>query len=263
MKNITKVTLGLIVIGASVAMAEINLNFTSTSATRVYSDDGGTITLDFSVDGSGTVTLDASTSATDANFIADVNSWDGVVGTADLLLAGETFQITMGKIHLVDRDTGLPTGGYESISLQNIAGGIMGSHGGNAGRIDFGTGAQEVFHIEQTGGSVAIALQSINWNANSASIPNSCDWTIISGGGSGNTFYNMPGTNGVLDVSAYGYSIRGGANDLTIREPMDGDYGAALQGMTLWVTVPEPATAGMLGLGAIATLLIRRFRNRA
>jgi hypothetical protein len=30
-----------------------------------------------------------------------------------------------------------------------------------------------------------------------------------------------------------------------------------------WVVVPEPATIGMLGLGAIATLMIRRFKQRA
>jgi hypothetical protein len=36
-----------------------------------------------------------------------------------------------------------------------------------------------------------------------------------------------------------------------------------LSGMTLVIAVPEPTTTGLLGLGAIATLLVRRFRNRA
>jgi hypothetical protein len=39
-------------------------------------------------------------------------------------------------------------------------------------------------------------------------------------------------------------------------------FGAGINAFQAWGAVPEPATVGMLGLGALITLLIRRFRSR-
>jgi hypothetical protein len=263
MSNLTKLVALLIIGSTSVCMADITLDFANANPARDFSAGGDSITLDFAVDGLGDVSMVATPvgSGTDPEYLAAVNSWTGPVGTvADAALFGESFQLTF-TVTLFDRVNLVPSG-TERISLDGRYGtGIMGAGGGNGSRVDWTTGNQEILHIAQTGGSAQIKLLDFGWNA--ASTVNDLWDTQLTAGSVDNTFMNLPGYEGTVDVSSLGYIIGSGANELTIKQPLDGSHGLGLSGMTLQIAVPEPATTGLLGLGAIGLLLIRRFKSNA
>ncbi|MCU0788967.1 MAG: hypothetical protein MUC91_12435, partial [Verrucomicrobia bacterium] len=65
-------------------------------------------------------------------------------------------------------------------------------------------------------------------------------------GGVSNAFYNLPGTSGVVDVSALGYVIGSGANELTFSQPLDGTHGLGVAGMTLQIAAPSGSLAPLV-----------------
>jgi hypothetical protein len=262
MSNLRKFVAVIMIASTSVATANVTLNFANAHAARDYSRSGDPLTLDFSIDGSGGVSMVATPhpASTDPEYVTAVNSWNGLVGTVgDAALFGESFQITI-FVTTVDRVTG--SIGTERISLDGSYGdGIMGVGGGNASRIDWTSGPQEFLHFAQTGGGVVINLLECEYHG--ASTATDLWDTQLIAGSVNNSWYNLPGTSGFVDVSALGYVIGSGANELTLSEPLDGTHGLGLAGMTLVIAVPEPATSGLLGSGAISILLIRRFKSHA
>lgn len=250
----------ILAVSASVSMANITLDFVNSSQTRDFSGNVDSITLDFTVDGSGGVTLDATPVGigTDPEYLAAVDSWDGSVGTITESSAfGTTFQLSV-FVTTFDRVNLVPVG-TERIALDGrYSNGIMGAGGGNGSRVDWTTGNQEILHFEQTGGSAAIKLLDFGWHAASTS---SAIWdTQLIAGSADNTFYNLPGSSGVVDVSALGYVIGSGANDLTFKQPLDGSHGLGIDGLTLDV-IPEPATMGLMGFCGAALLFMRARRR--
>jgi hypothetical protein len=221
--------------------AFVTLNFANSSATRNFSGSGDSITLDFSIDGSGDVSMVATpvalgTNATDPVYLAAVNSWSGNVGTVDdAALFGETFQLTI-FVTLVDRTNGT-TVGVERISLDGrYLDGIMGCGGGNSSRVDWTTGNQEFLHFQQTGGSAVINLLDFEWHG--ASTSSAIYDTQLIAGGVSNSWYNLPGSTGFVDVSTLGYVVGSGANELTFSEPLDGTHGLGVAGLTLKIAAP-------------------------
>jgi hypothetical protein len=226
--------------------AFVTLNFANSSPTRDFSASGDSITLDFSIDGSGGVSMVATPggASTNAAYVAAVNSWSGSVGTvADAALFGETFQIAI-FVTLVDRTNGT-TIGVERISLDGrYLDGIMGCGGGNSSRVDWTTGNQEFLHFQQTGGSAVIKLLDFEWHSASTSTA-LWDTQLIAGGVS-NSWYNLPGSTGFVDVSALGYVIGNGANELTFSQPLDGTHGLGVAGMTLQIAAPSGPLAPLV-----------------
>jgi hypothetical protein len=268
MNNVTKVTLGLIA-AASVTSADISLDFRHTTALRDNAGNGATITFDFSVDGSGAVTLDASTSSSVANIINSVNSWDGNVGTVDHSSAyNTTFQIVMSAYADSTPNRSFTMDGrYDT--------GMIGISGNNSSRIDGQTAStpndMEYIKFTLTSGNIALRLMSFDWDFASTST-GLADARVMDGD-SDATYIDMEGSLGTLsvsgtqDTSATELTLRSGANALVFTSPRDdafpvGSHGYGLAGISL-SAVPEPATIGMIGFGAIATLLVRRFKTRA
>ena len=241
----------LLAVSSSIAMADITLDFVKSDAARGFSENGGTITLDFTIDGSGGVSLIAAPVGTgDASYLDAVNSWtSGDVGTVtEASLFGSSFQLT---IRASDADD--PT---VRLSLDGRYGdGIMGVGGGNSSRVDFTSGPQEFLHFEQTGGTAQIKLLDFGYHGASTST-GLWDTQLIAGGVD-NTFYDLPGSEGTFDVSSLGYVIGSGANELTFSEPLDGSHGIGVAGLTLQA-VPEPATFGLWAVVGAALLLLRR-----
>jgi hypothetical protein len=225
--------------GTSAAMANVTLKFANSNPSRVFSGSGDSIKLDFSIDGSGVVSLVATPvgSGTDREYLAAANLWTGNVGTVnDVALFHERFQITI-SVTTVNRINS-SISGTERVSLDGQYGdGIMGIGGGNGGRIDWTTGPQEYLHFQQTGGSAKINLLGFEYHGASTST-GLWDTQLIAGSVS-NRWDNLPGTTGFVDVSALGYVIGSGINDLTFSMPLDGTHGIGLAGMTLQIVRPQ------------------------
>jgi hypothetical protein len=268
MSNLTKLIAGLIVAGTSVSMADVTLNLRHTTSVRETAGSGTTITYDFTVDGLGNVTLDASTTSALANIITSVDSWDGAVGTVtDPLLFGTTFQILMSSSSVVTANRSFTMDGrYDT--------GMIGVSGNNSSRIDGQTAStpddMESLSFTLTSGSPLITLKSFDWNFASLT-PDLADAKLLDGDTSV-AYLNMAGTvgtasvYGTTDTSAAGLTLGGAANALVFTSPPsteNGTHGYGLSGMTLSIAVPEPATTGLLGLGALGILLARRHRSLA
>ena len=257
--------IGLTMLISPAVMADVSLNFRHTTAAQHTAGSGMTITYDFAIDGVGAVTLDASTTSAQANIITSVNLWDGAVGTVtDASLFGTTFQILMSSYSLTTANRSFTMDGRWNT-------GMIGVSGNNAGRIDGIDTDKEFLKFTLTSGSPLITLKSFSWDDVSLTGPQA-DARLVDGDTTV-TYINMPGTvgtlsyNGSTDTSAAGLTLGSGANALVFTSPLTTEtftHGYGLSGMTLQVTmIPEPTTTGLLGLGAIATLLVRRFRNRA
>ena len=117
----------------------------------------------------------------------------------------------------------------------------MGVGGGNGSRIDWTTGPQEFLHFKQTGGGAVIKLLAFEWHGASTDT-NLGDTQLIAGNVS-NRWDNLPGTAGTVDVSALGYAIGSGTNELTFSMPLDGTHGIGLAGMTLQIVRPHVLAA--------------------
>jgi hypothetical protein len=251
----------LFAFSSSVAMADISLKFVNSNLDRDFSATGDNITLDLTIDGTGIVSLDATPvgSATDANYVDAVNSWDsanvGTVGNAALF--GQTFQIT---ISVTNRHRTTGDIGTERISLDGRYGdGIMGVGGANSSRVDFipeqSDSRQEFLHFEQTGGTAQIQLLDFGYHGASTS-PGIWDTQLIAGNVD-NTFYNLAGSEGTVDVSALGYVIGSGDNRLTFSMPLDGSHGIGVDGLTIRA-VPEPSSFSLFALCCSALMFLRR-----
>jgi hypothetical protein len=260
--------IGLAMLISPAVMADINLNFKHTTAVRETAGSGTTITYDFTIDGVGNVALDASTTSLLPNIITSVNSWDGPVGTVtDAPLFGTSFQILMSSSSLLTANRSFTMDGRYST-------GMIGVSGANASRIDGQTSTPTADDMESltftlTSGSPLITLKSFSWDF--ASIAASlADAKLLDGDTSVTyldmtaTFTGSPSTYGTVDTSAAGLTLGSGANALVFTSPTtaeSGTHGYGLSGMTLQIAVPEPATTGLLGLGAISFLLVRRFKR--
>jgi hypothetical protein len=270
MSKLTKFVAVLMVAGTSVSLADITLNFKHTALVRDTAGSGTTITYDFTINGLGNVTLDASTTSLAANIITSVNSWDGSVGTVtDPLLFGTTFQILMSSYSDLTANRSFTMDGRYNT-------GMIGLSGNNSSRIDGQTSTptandMEYLKFTLTSGSPLITLKSFNWDGASVT-PLIYDAKLLDGDTSV-TYLNMSGTLGSLsyfgstDTSAAGLTLGSGANALVFTSPTtvdSGTHGYGLSGMILQISVvPEPTTTGLLGLGALGILLMRRFKSRA
>ena len=99
---------------AATGWADVSVMFTNNlaKATNPFAENTpGTVTLDFAVDGSGNVTLDASCSESNATIVAEIDKFDGSVGTISYSGAFNTnFSIEVvsvgGTLRLSDDDLG-------------------------------------------------------------------------------------------------------------------------------------------------------------
>jgi hypothetical protein len=152
--------------------------------------------------------------------------------------------------------------------------GMIGVSGNNASRID-GQATTPADDMESltftlTSGSPLITLKSFDWNFASTAT-NLADAKLLDGDTSV-TYLNMEGTvgstsvYGTIDTSAADLTLGSGANALVFTSPPtteNGTHGYGLSGMILQIAVPEPATTGLFGLGALAMLLARRSKHHA
>jgi hypothetical protein len=258
----------LLAVSASVAVADINLNFINSNQARDQASDGDSITLDFIIDGSGDVTLDATAvGGSDVEYLAAIDSWDGNAGTvSSSALFGTSFQLTVFANSV---DPGNSAVRDENLSLDGRYGsGLMAVGGQNSSRIDHNNagGPQEFLHFQQTGGDAQLNLLSFDWHG-ASSVNNLWDTQVIAGTVD-NTFLNLAGSSGNVDVSGFNYVIGSGANDLTFSMPInDASHGLGIAGLTFQAVevsaVPEPATCGLLAAFGASMLLPRRRSRRS
>lgn len=238
MNSLTRYAAVMMIAATSGSMANVTLDFANPNAARDFSASGDSIRLDFAIDGSGGISMKATPvgAATNAYYLSAVTNWSGNVGTvADAALFGGSFQMTV-FVTTVNRTNG--SIGTERLSLDGqYADGIMGVGGGNGSRIDWTSGPQEFLHFAQTGGSAEIRLLTFEYHGASTST-GLWDTQLIAGNVS-NRWDNLPGTSGIVDVSALGYVIGSGTKDLTFSEPLDGTHGIGLAGMTLEILCPN------------------------
>jgi hypothetical protein len=210
-----------LVAAATTAMAVVTLDFNVdpafSGAGRLFNGNGGSLTFDFSVDGSGGVTLNASTSSTDANVIAEVASWNGSVGTlTDSALFNTTFTLQAKAF----RD-----GGNGNIVLQGDGTGILAVQGQNSGCIDgasLATPALETLDWTITSGDVQIDFVSWDWGNGAANSE-----MMVVDSNSTNSWVNM-GASGSSSLS--GISL---ASDETVSftQPVNSASGVGLAGI--------------------------------
>lgn len=113
------------VAAASWVSAEVTVAFLNTTLPQGTTNELGTLSLEFHVDGAGSVTLDASTTRSEQIIVDAVDGWDGPVGSVGFAGAFNT------AFTLV-----LDDAGGSGLKLTANAGGGLGVGGQNAWRID-------------------------------------------------------------------------------------------------------------------------------
>ncbi len=143
--------IGVFILAASLASAEVSVVFTNSTLPQDTTNELGTLTLLFSIDGSGFVTLDASTTRSEQNIIDAVNAWDGSVGSISHDGARNTvFALVLNDV------------GGSGLKLTNNDGGGLGVGGQNAWRVD--RPGTEFITADASIPAGKLNLNSISWN---------------------------------------------------------------------------------------------------
>lgn len=112
-----------------VSFANSGTGFGPTPPFILSGNNQATISLAFSINNTGIISLDASTTSTNAAFIATVNEWDksNAGAVSDPALLGKSFTL---------RGTPSVTGASGNLSISELGGGGIGIQGENANKID-------------------------------------------------------------------------------------------------------------------------------
>lgn len=188
----------------------VNLAFSNALTNRLINVP---IQLDFAVDGAGLVSLDASTTSSDAEAIAVVNGWDGLVARFTNSVAfNSTFSLTISARN---------QNGSGNVTLTEIDPGGLGVQGQNSSRIDGGgltTPNVETLRITPTCGAAEIRFQTLEWNNGvngtlmTATLGESASTNTISNSGSWNLSGFTAASGESFDLStasAQGYALTG------------------------------------------------------
>lgn len=155
MPNLKTGGVGLMLYAASLAHADVSVVFTNSTLPQATTNELGTLSLSFSVDGSGAVTLDASTTRSEPVIVDAVNAWDGQVGSISYAGAfNTTFSLILNDV------------GGSGLKLTDNAGGGLGVGGQNAWRIDRPGIESITADALIPGGKLALKTVSWNWRAN-------------------------------------------------------------------------------------------------
>lgn len=247
MRKMKELIVAIVCVGA-LASAEVIVNFTNELAAA---RGAGTVTLAFTVDGSGNVTLASSKTGGHAEANAPIEAWSGPVGTIDWEGAWNTSFSIVLEGHRSDAD---PTSGRLQLGDTGEYGGF--GVGGGAGlRVDRDGIEWIVADVSLDAGT--LLLNAVRYeNVTSARPPD----MVLTGAGDPHT--QTLHDDGEWDVSGLNIVAGDGGSFVFTTVGFEGqtDSGYALAGLSFTV-IPEPATVGMLGLGAVVALLTRRIHK--
>lgn len=215
----------LATVAASMADVSVMFNNDNPKATNPWAENTpGTVTLDFSVDGSGNVTLDASCSEINATIIAEVDKFDGPVGTVSYAGAFSTnFSIEVVSV-----------GGVLRLSEEDLGG--FGVSGQNQWRIDR-TDIESVKATASGLSGTSIDFKSVDWtsraNANS----------IMQITGPQGIYTNaLPASDGTWDLDAENIFVNDGKDISFLNATTNLGDGYVLSGFSFDVVqeIPDP-----------------------
>lgn len=156
---VKKTCVAIAVALAASAAADVSVTFLNSTLPQSTTNELGTVTLLFSVDGSGNVTLDASTTRGEQIIIDAVNAWDGPVGTISYTGAfNDDFSLTFNDV------------GGSGLKLTDNGGGGLGVGGQNAWRVD--RPGIEFVTVDAAIPDGMLRLKSVSWNHRSNSTVN-------------------------------------------------------------------------------------------
>jgi hypothetical protein len=233
---------GVMAVSVSTVMADVTLDFNYSGPLL---NGLQPLTLDFSVDGVGNVTLDASTPSANGLIIAAVDAWDGAVGTiSDASLWGTSFTLV-----------GV-TGGPGLVVTGNDTG-ILGISGQAAARIDNNGTEVLTFNASGLGAGAVLDIKTMSYGFRAAN--GSSNVRVVDTDTTYDTLIPNTSTFGTLDLSGEGLAIGNGEGLGFTTEAFNVGAGYGLAGFTFdAVVIPEPASLGLMGLGGVALLLVRR-----
>ena len=143
--------IGSFALAVSLVSAEVSVVFFNTTLPQSTTNELGTLTLAFSVDGSGNVTLDASTTRGEQMIIDAIDAWDGPVGTISYSgLFNSSFSLVLNDV------------GGSGLKLTDNDGGGLGVGGQNAWRID--RPGTEWITVQTSLPEGLLMLNTVSWN---------------------------------------------------------------------------------------------------
>ena len=233
---------GAMAVSATTVMADVTLDFNYSGPLL---NGLQPLTLDFSVGGTGAVTLDASTPSANAAIISAVDAWDGAVGTiSDASLFGTSFTL-IGQ-----------TGGPGLVVTGNDTG-VLGISGQAAARIDNNGTEILTFNASGLGAGAVLDIKTMSYGFRAAN--GSSNVRVVDPDTTYDTLIPNTSTFGTLDLSGEGLAIGNGEGLGFTTEAFNVGAGYGLAGFTFdAVVIPEPASLGLMGLGGVALLLVRR-----
>ncbi|VGO23555.1 hypothetical protein SCARR_05662 [Pontiella sulfatireligans] len=216
---------------SSLVSAEVSVVFTNSTLPQATTNELGTLTLSFNINGSGSVTLDASTTSGEQIVIDAVNAWDGLVGAISHTGAfSSVFSLVLNDA------------GGSGLKLTSNGGGGLGVGGQNAWRIDRPGTESIVATVGSLNGKVS--LNAVSWN-------NRANTTVelLLNAPSGSYSNSLGALAGTWNVSGNDVSLFSG-QQLSLGNANLGDIndGYALAGISFDVVdgTPPPAFADLV-----------------
>ncbi|VGO12798.1 hypothetical protein PDESU_01352 [Pontiella desulfatans] len=222
-----KLSLIAMLTAAAASQADVSVMFTNNlakAANPFAENTPGTVTLDFAVDGGGNVTLDASCSESNATIVAEIDKFDGPVGTVSYSGAfGTSFSIAL-----------VAQGGTLRLSEDDLGG--FGVTGQNQWRIDR-TETEQVKVTPSGLDGASIDFKAVDWTSRANG---SVQMKAI--GPQGAYTNALPQSDGTWDLDAENIILNNGKDIAFMNATTNNGDGYVLAGISFDVVqeIPDP-----------------------
>ncbi|MBN2161349.1 MAG: PEP-CTERM sorting domain-containing protein [Pontiellaceae bacterium] len=231
-------------VNTDAAMSSINQNDTWMAGATVTIEGGATVAIgeDTPVNGGGTLIVNNATLTVGDDVFASGGTI--ILNNGSAVTANDDFEATTGIITI--------NGGIHSsgAAVGNNVGAQTGSINILGGQITAGTFRFQSGSTSSVGGGATLLSAS---SATALDMSGSLD--ILSGWSGSWEVGTFSGEDWKTEVTGGGWTLNGAAIDGAL---FDSTFTVSGDGTTL--SIPEPATLGLIGMTAVSMLLIRRFR---